>query len=119
MPAWPPSLPCQPISGSFTWAPAPNIVETPNDVGDVISRRRFTGTTIGEQGTLVLTFDQTEILFQFWAVTCAQGALEFVMRSWRDQVERDYKFVGDAPPQFSRQGSRYFVPLSLKYTLVT
>jgi len=117
MAVWPPSLPACPVNRTFVWQPVANIVETPNDVGDVISRRRFTGTSIIESGTLLLTRDQTLILFEFWSVSCAQGSLEFVMKSWRDGVLRDYKFVGDAPPQFVQTGPRWTTSLTLRYTV--
>jgi len=115
MPAWPESLPRCPIGGSYNFTPSGNVVETPNDVGDVIARRRFTGTTMNETGTMVLTNDEAETLYQFWSVSCAQGALEFIMPSWRDGVLRDYRF--SQPPQFNRTATRVFCSLSLRYSL--
>lgn len=117
MPSWPTTLPKCPVNRSLAWSPVANVVETPNDVGDVIRRRRFTGTSINEGGTLLLTRTQMVTLFNFWAIDCAQGALEFIMASWRDGVLRDYQFID--PPQFAAMATRYSCSLSLRYTIVT
>jgi hypothetical protein len=117
MPTWPSSLPACPVNRSLSWAPVPNVVETPNDVGDVIVRRRFTGTTIIESGMLVLTQAQCQTLFEFWGADCAQGAVAFQMVSWRDQITRDYQFMGTAPPQFAAMSTRFSCNLQLRYTI--
>jgi hypothetical protein len=118
MAVWPPTLPKCPVNRSYVWAPASNTVETPNDVGDVISRRRFTGVTITESGTLLLTREQTFILYDFWSISCAQGAIEFIMASWRDEVLRNYRFASDGPPQFVAFSTQFTCALQLRYTIV-
>ena len=117
MPTWPASLPQCPHNRSLGWSPMPNTIETPNDVGDVIVRRRFTGTTIVETGMFSLTAAQCETLFQFWGVDCAQGAVGFDMVSWRDHILRDYHFMGSAPPQFQAMSTKFACSLQLKYTI--
>lgn len=118
MPAWPAGLPCRPIRG-ITIAPVGNIVATPNDVGEPITRRRFTGMTVQITGTLVLDEQQKNDLFNFWADTLAQGTLEFVMANWHDGVLRDHKFSPGSPPQFIENGTRWDCPLMLRYTVTT
>lgn len=114
MPAWPGDLPRQPMDGSYTFGAADNVVRTPNDVGQPITRRRFTGSTRFEGGTLALTEAQARSLMDFWDINCAQGSLEFTMPAWRDGVVRDHMFT--APPQFSRSANTYFAAISLQYT---
>lgn len=117
--AWPASLPRMPMEGSLSYAPVGNTTGSDNDVGGPIMRRRFTGMTVMESGTLACTRQQADDLFNFWADTLAQGTLEFSMKSWRDGVIRDYSFPPNSPPQFSRTARTYYCALSLRYTITT
>lgn len=119
MAIWPASLPAKPLNDSFTWAPVPNVVATPVDIGPPITRRRFTGRTIRLDGALLLDESQWQVLDAFWDVTLAQGALEFIMASWRDGVLRDHKFVPSETLRYDRQGLYYLVPLSLTYSITS
>lgn len=117
MAIWPALLPCKPLKDSFSRTNAPNTVATPNDVGQPIMRRRFTGRTIIETGTLVLTKAQAQILDEFWATTVAQGSLEFLKAAWFDGSLQDHSFLPDSQPNFTITAGRFFCPLSLQYTL--
>jgi hypothetical protein len=39
------------------------------------------------------------------------------MVSWRDQITRDYQFMGTAPPQFAAMSTRFSCNLQLRYTI--
>lgn len=113
MPAWPGDLPRQPMDGSYSYVASDNVVRTENDAGAPITRRRFTGSSRFEMGTLALTETQARSLMDFWDIDTAQGSLEFTMASWRDGVVRDHMFT--APPSISRTANTYFASVSLRY----
>lgn len=115
MPAWPGDLPRQPMDGSYNYSPVDNVVRTPNDVGDEITRRRFTGSTRVESGVLPVSETGARSIVDFWDIDCAQGSLSFTMPSWRDGVVRDHKFVG--PPQISRSANQYFATVTLRHNV--
>jgi hypothetical protein len=74
--------------------PQPNVVAFNPDVGEPILRRRYTGRSSMESFDLVLTKAQTDRLFEFWNIDCAQGALTFWARLV-DGVQRKWWFDPD------------------------
>ncbi len=113
MTAWPGDLPRQPMDGSYSYAPVDNVVRTDNDVGPPITRRRFTGSSRVESGTLALNEAQARSIVDFWDIDLAQGSLDFTMPSWRDGVVRDHMFVG--PPSISRTANTYYAAVTLRH----
>lgn len=115
MPAWPGDLPRQPMDGSYNYAPVDNVARTENDIGPPIMRRRFTGSSRVESGTLALNETQARSLMDFWDIDLAQGSLQFTMASWRDGVVRDHTFA--SPPQISRSANTYFASVTLRHEI--
>jgi len=101
------------MDGSYNYAPVDNVVRTDNDVGPPIMRRRFTGSTRVESGTLALNDAQARSLMDFWDIDTAQGSLSFSMPSWRDGVVRDHTFAG--APSISRSANTYFASITLRH----
>lgn len=118
MPTWPGTLPLRPVRG-LSISPVGNKVASENDVGPPITRRRFTGMSVLVGGVLDLSEAQKDTLFNFWAVTLAQGTLEFVMANWHDGSLRDHAFPPDFELQFVEDGTRWSCPITLRYTVTT
>ncbi len=74
---WPLTLPQELQQDGFALQPPNNIISTPMDVGPRKTRRRDVVATYPVQGQIVVTSAQLDILWAFFRVTIADGALPF------------------------------------------
>lgn len=114
MPAWPGTLPDQPLAGTFTVVRVPNVVSFDPDIGPTLRRRRQTATGSDIQAGLLLTQAQKDILDGFFETDCADGALSFTMTDWESATTKT--FTWNAPPAASltQNADYYQITLSLR-----
>ena len=114
MPAWPATLPEQPLAGTLILQRVPNVVVFEPDIGPNSRRRRQTATGTDIQAGMLLTEAQLETLDDFFENDCADGALSFTMADW--QTSETKTFTWNAPPvaTLELRIDRYRVALSLR-----
>lgn len=100
MPSWPSSLDTRAAAGTHRISNAQNVISFKPDVGEPIRRRRYTGRSSQESFEQTLSAAQLDVLQDFWAVECQQGALSFtapliddVLRKWWFDPERPFEAV--------------------------
>jgi hypothetical protein len=110
---WPTTLPCQPVLGSLTITPEPNVAEFKPDVGGPIRRQRYTSQRYIYSGTLQCTPEQKRILDEFYRVNTRAGSLTFLMKDW-DEPSQERSFTFEQAPSFPRTiGQVWMVPVVL------
>jgi hypothetical protein len=112
MAAWPATLPCQPLAGSLSFTPEPNVAEFKPDVGAPIRRRRYTAIRLLYQAEMKMTATEVAQLMQFFSTDCEDGALTFTMTDWRTGATETFSWI--SPPSFQRiAGNIWSVTLPL------
>lgn len=74
---WPLTLPQELQQDGFSLQPPTNFIATPMEVGPRKTRRRDVVATYPVQGQIVVTKAQLDVLWTFFRVTLADGALPF------------------------------------------
>jgi hypothetical protein len=116
LPSWPALLPATPLRIGGAHSPVANTVPHEPEVGEVMTRRRFTGRQEDLQTSLVLTPEQTVIFRSFHRDTLKDGALRF---SWDDPVTGEAaEAVFLAPPGYGALGRNWSVTLRLRFFLL-
>lgn len=113
MPTWPASLPPLPKSGTFTFAPEPNVVEYPVDVGRGPRSQRATSVRMRYAAQMDLTRAQAEALVDFIMIDCAHGTVSFFMADWLGGATRRFSWVGDPPQPQHVAGNDWIIGLTL------
>lgn len=78
MPTWPATLPAPSASG-FKFGKQDNRIQSNNEIGDVKTRRRYTGVLKDFDWPLVLTESQKDALIAFFDDDLADGVLDFTV----------------------------------------
>lgn len=99
MPAWPSTLPCYPIDGSFAETPQRNVVKFSPETGPPIYRRRSTAN--GSLASLQWKFSKAELaLFRtFYETDLVDGTLPFTMEHPTTDVV--YSWAFDTEPEIA------------------
>lgn len=112
MAAWPALLPGLRTPG-FSWAPLGNTMAIEPEVGEPMTRRRFTGDLIDVTGTLLLTLAELTEFRNFWRDTLSHGVDRF---DWVDPVFGDgVQMIFMRPPAVrSAGGDAFEVDIALR-----
>jgi len=111
MPDWPTNLPPFIMEGR-SYTPVSNTMPNSPEVGEPLTRRRFTGELIETTGSLVVTYDQLKDFRIFWRDTLEHGSLRFTRRDPMFGELVDAIFM--APPAYTRIGNKYRIDVSLR-----
>lgn len=111
MPAWPDTLPCQPVQGSLRIRQEPNVAEFKPDVGRAQRSKRYTLTRKMYSGTIKCTTAQTQILMDFFDDDCASGVNSFTMRDWgpNSNSPPESTFTFTSAPEFEKSSGNFWL----------
>ena len=116
MPAWPATLPDDPLIQGYDERTPVTGIRTNMDAGPAKQRNRFTAAVAPLQLTLDLTRAQVAILDSFHKDTLKRGALAFDWIHPRTQAVVSFRFINDRPLVFkpvSQQDWRAEVALEI------
>lgn len=107
MATWPASLPQRPLRDSWQEVEGWGVIESPPDIGPVLTRPRFTATEKPRSAEFNLDSAQKAAMETFFRSDLAGGALPFDA-SW-DGTSRSYRLV--AAPTYRMRGIKWRVRL--------
>jgi hypothetical protein len=102
---WPVDLPQVPLIDGHQETRTRNTLRSPVDQGRPKSRRRYTGKIQAFQVAIIVTAAQSQIFWDFYDDTSAEGSLAFDWAHPRTQIAAECQFAGDdAPVQTPTEG---------------
>lgn len=115
MPAWPGTLPDEPLLAGYGERPPATGLRTAMDAGPAKQRNRFTAGVRKFRFTLDLTRDQVAAFDTFFNVTLEGGTMAFTWIHPRTLAAVSFRFDATKPPEYipvSQQDWR--IPLELE-----
>jgi hypothetical protein len=99
MPAWPETLPCHPIQGTWTETPTRNVASFTPEVGPPMHRRRSTATGTVAGATFKMTKAEMAAFLLFYHGDLVDGTLAF---TWDHPItDESHQWVFEEPPELS------------------
>jgi hypothetical protein len=100
VPTWPATVPFVFLVDGFSHQPVSNSMKVDPEVGEPLTRQRFTGEIDDVSGTLTtLTTEQVNDLRNFYRYDLKDGSLRFTQDDPMIGEAREYLFM--APPRFT------------------
>lgn len=84
MPQWPAHFPVRPPDGAWAIETVDPAIRSQPDIGPPIVRLRYSTDWEIWQGTLTLTLEEKQQLFDFWRTDCSRGTAPFTALHWED-----------------------------------
>jgi hypothetical protein len=113
---WPSSLPEKLRNDGFSSQARSNVAIAEPEVGEVMTRVRFTGRVDDVVGKLTLTGEELRILENFWQYDLKFGALPFSWDHPTLQIAATAHFLGRPVRPSALPGDLFDVDLPLQFT---
>lgn len=104
---WPVSLPQKPLQKGYSEQQDDNLLRSQVDAGPVMTRPRYTTTTINFTFQMVLTNMQSQILEAFFSNDLSYGSLKFDWVHPRTGATGEFRFL--SPPKHTARDNNYWM----------